>query len=282
MGASTATPVSPALTAWLLEQAAAGCGPVELLRAMRASGWDEASARLALAQTLPGLPAPMATVAAPAGPAPVVSPGATQIELGEQVVQLQFSLALPRVVSLAGFLSDAECDELMALAGPRLSRSETVVGETGGSEVNGARTSDGMFFARAENPLCLRIEQRIADLLHWPVSHGEGLQVLRYRPGAQYLPHHDYFDPAQPGSASVLARGGQRVGTLLIYLNTPEAGGATLFPDVGLEVMPRKGHALFFSYPQPEAATLTLHGGAPVIRGEKWVATKWLREREFS
>jgi prolyl 4-hydroxylase len=38
---------------------------------------------------------------------------------------------------------------------------------------------------------------------------------------------------------------------------------------------------VFFSYHAPHVSTKTLHGGAPVLEGEKWVATKWLREREF-
>ncbi len=90
-----------------------------------------------------------------------------------------------------------------------------------------------MFFERGEAPLIQRIEQRIAALLHWPVEKGEGLQILRYRPGAQYRPHFDYFDPAQPGTAAVLKRGGQRVGTLIMYLHVPQGGGGTVFPDVG-------------------------------------------------
>ena len=172
-------------------------------------------------------------------------------------------------------------DALVAAAAPRMSRSETVVHQTGGNEINAARTSQGMFFGRGESPLCQRIEARIAALLNWPVVNGEGLQVLHYRPGAEYKPHHDYFDPAQPGMAAVLARGGQRVGTLVIYLNTPDQGGGTTFPDVGLEVGPIKGNAVFFSYDRPQAATRSLHGGAPVLAGEKWVATKWLRAGEF-
>jgi len=160
-------------------------------------------------------------------------------------------------------------------------RSETVVNETGGNEVNAARTSDGMFFGRGESALCQRIEARIAALLNWPLVNGEGLQVLHYRPGAEYKPHHDYFDPAQPGMAAVLKRGGQRVGTLVMYLNTPLQGGGTVFPDVQLEVAPIKGNAVFFSYERAHASTRTLHGGAPVIAGDKWVATKWLREGEF-
>jgi hypothetical protein len=130
-------------------------------------------------------------------------------------------------------------------------------------------------------PDITRIEQRIATLLRWPVSHGEGIQVLRYRPGAEYLPHFDYFDPVHPGSMPVLARGGQRVGTLVMYLSAPVRGGATTFPAVGLEVAPVPGSAVFFSYDRPDASTGTLHGGAPVLEGEKWVATKWLREGEF-
>jgi prolyl 4-hydroxylase len=153
---------------------------------------------------------------------------------------------------------------------------------TGGSEVNAARTSDGMFFERGETLLIARLEQRIAMLLQWPAVNGEGLQILRYRPGAEYRPHHDYFDPAHAGTATILKRGGQRVGSLVMYLNTPKAGGATTFPDVQLEVAPIKGNAVFFSYERAHASTRTLHGGAPVIEGEKWVATKWLREGVFT
>jgi prolyl 4-hydroxylase len=80
----------------------------------------------------------------------------------------------------------------------------------------------------------------------------------------------------------VLKRGGQRRATLLMYLNTPERGGATIFPDLRLQVAPTKGCAVFFSYDRPHESTGTLHGGAPVLQGEKWVATKWLREGVFA
>jgi prolyl 4-hydroxylase len=185
------------------------------------------------------------------------------------------------VVVLANLLSDEECDGLIAAARPRIARSLTVETQTGGEAVNADRTSSGMFFRRAETELVARIETRIARLLRWPLENGEGLQVLHYQPGAQYKPHYDYFDPAAPGTPTILKRGGQRVGTLVMYLNTPERGGATTFPDVGLEVAPQRGHAVFFSYDRPHPATRTLHGGAPVLAGEKWVATKWLRQAEF-
>jgi prolyl 4-hydroxylase len=68
---------------------------------------------------------------------------------------------------------------------------------------------------------------------------------------------------------------------LIVYLQAPERGGATTFPDVHLDIAPIKGNAVFFSYDRPHPLTRTLHGGAPVLEGEKWVATKWLRERRF-
>ena len=83
----------------------------------------------------------------------------------------------PRVVVFGGLLSDAECDQIVALAGPRMARSETVDNATGGSEVNAARTSRGMFFERGEMGVIDRVERRIAALLGWPMENGEPLSA---------------------------------------------------------------------------------------------------------
>jgi len=286
-------PVTEELRRWIVAQAEAGCRPDDVLSAMRASGWDEAVACAALEKTLldhlaargaplPALAPAAAPLDAPAMPGLGLQGGAARVQAGGREVDVLTSLQLPRVVVFGQLLSDEECTALMALAAPRLARSETVDNATGGTEVNPARTSEGMFFERGEAPLIARIEQRIADLLQWPVAHGEGLQILRYRPGAEYRPHHDYFDPVHPGTERILQRGGQRVASLVMYLNTPEGGGATTFPDVGLEVWPVRGNAVFFSYDRPHPDTRTLHGGAPVTVGEKWVATKWLRQGVFT
>ncbi|HRC38386.1 MAG: 2OG-Fe(II) oxygenase [Rubrivivax sp.] len=277
------------LRRWIVAQTEAGCRPEDVLAAMHDSGWAEAVAAAALEQTLRERLAELDAetgAAAPAAraskvPEPDLAGAPAVLLAGGRQVRVLATLQRPRVVVFGGLLSDDECRGLMALAEPRLLRSETVDNATGGSEVNAARTSDGMFFERGEAPLITAVEQRIAELLRWPLDHGEGLQVLRYRPGAQYRPHHDYFDPAHPGTARILQRGGQRVGTLVMYLNAPEGGGATTFPDVGLEVAPVRGNAVFFSYDRAHPATGTLHGGAPVTAGEKWVATKWLREGVF-
>ena len=47
--------------------------------------------------------------------------------------------------------------------------------------------------------------------------------------------------PREPGTPAILKRGGQRVATLIIYLFEPEAGGATVFPDLEVRVAPVRG-----------------------------------------
>lgn len=282
---STGQTITQELRAWIIAQAGAGVSAPALIAAMLKSGWNEDLAVDAIEQVLrthvdkaaqqQGWPAAVPVPEPALGDAPLF------IDLGDQRVEVLMTLASPRVVLFGSLLSPEECEMLMAAAGPRMQRSLTVQKNTGEGEVNRERTSDGMFFTRAETPAIARIEERIARLLNWPVQNGEGLQVLHYQPGAEYKPHYDYFDPEQPGTASILARGGQRVGTLVIYLNNPAKGGGTIFPDVHLEVAPRQGNAVFFSYERPHPSTRSLHGGSPVIEGEKWIATKWLREREF-
>ena len=285
-------PVTAELRRWIIAQAVAGHPPDIVLDAMKASGWDEAVALDALETTMRAHLASAANGAValadddaggPARPVPggAIAAGTPSVRAGDCDVRVVMAMASPRVVVFADLLSADECGEIIALARARLTRSETVETVTGGSAVNAARTSDGMFFTPAEFPVCARLEQRLAALVDWPLENGEGLQVLRYRPGAEYRPHYDYFDPAEPGTPTILKRGGQRVASIVCYLNTPEAGGATVFPDVGLEVAPVQGNAVFFSYDRPHPSTRTLHGGAPVTAGEKWVATKWLREGRF-
>jgi len=275
--------VTPELREWIVAQAAAGHSPEVVVEAMRVSGWEEGVARTALAAELGEKAAASVAAAAPARPLPGrhISVERPRVPAGDREVEVLMAMSHPRVVVFGDLLSAEECAELIELASRRLSRSETVATRTGDSEVNEARTSDGMFFLPAEFPVCARLEARLARLLDWPLENGEGLQILRYRPGAEYKPHYDYFDPAEPGTPAILKRGGQRLASIVCYLNTPEAGGATVFPEAGIEVAPVRGNAVFFSYEQPHPSTRTLHGGAPVLAGEKWVATKWMREGRF-
>ena len=277
--------ITPELRQWIVEQAQAGHSAEVVLRSMMASGWTEDVAIQAMESTLRGhlehqavergLPAAVTV------PDPAIDEAPLYLDAGDRQVCVLQAMYNPRVVVFGGLLSDEECAALIEMATPRLARSLTVETKSGGEEINADRTSNGMFFQRGENDLIRRVEARIARLVNWPEENGEGLQILHYRPGTEYKPHYDYFDPREPGTATILKRGGQRVGTVIMYLGEPEKGGGTSFPEVHLEVAPKRGNAVFFSYDRPHPSTRSLHGGTPVLAGEKWIATKWLRERKF-
>lgn len=275
--------VPPQTIEWIVEQARNGHPPETLLKPLIDNGWDEDGAIDAVEQAMRGyLDAHARDSGLPPSvpvPSPIELNGASVLDAGDRQVHVLANMLLPRVIVFGGLLDVAECDELMELSRATLKRSTVLDAETGGDQVHDDRTSAGTHFARGGNALVSRIEARIATLLDWPVENGEATQILRYGVGAQYKPHHDYFDPDWSGSAGPLKRGGQRVASLVMYLNTPEHGGATTFPEVNFEVAAVKGNAVFFSYDRPHAMTRTLHGGAPVLAGEKWIATKWLRER---
>jgi prolyl 4-hydroxylase len=265
--------ITPQLREWIVSQAQAGFTADVVLKSMLDSGWQEEVAIEAMESTLRDhlqktqpdqlLPPALAV------PVPAVLDAPLYIDAGDRRVSVLSVISEPHIVVFGNVLSDEECEALIEGAKPRLARSLTVETKTGGEELNADRTSNGMFYARAENELIARVERRLAQLVNWPLDNGEGLQILHYRPGAEYKP-------------TILKRGGQRVATVIMYLHEPEKGGGTVFPDVKLEVAPKRGNAVFFSYSRPHPASKSLHGGAPVIAGEKWIATKWLREGKFA
>lgn len=205
-----------------------------------------------------------------------------QIIVDGRVCSVMFEMKLPRVVMVDNFISNTECEELVNLAEPKINRSLVVDRENvGKSKLDSVRTSSGMFFAKRENALITELENRIANFTNWSVENQESFQILNYKPGEEYKPHNDYFDENTEAGRVITKRGGQRVGTVILYLNNCPEGGGTIFPESGLELKPIKGCAVFFGYPTHNKASKTLHGGSPVITGEKWIAVKWLRQREF-
>jgi prolyl 4-hydroxylase len=277
--------LTPELSRWIAEQLARGCDPEDMVQALVTVGHEERFARTALANALPD-----ASVRALSEEAvrPVPEPledalaGGTHVIASlDREVKVIARLNKPRLLVFEGVLSDAECAALIEESKPKLERSRTVDRVSGGTELNAARTSEGTYFHHTESDLLVRINRRIAALTRWPLENGEPLQILHYERGAQYEPHFDYFDANDPGTAKLISQGGQRVATLIIYLNDPDAGGATIFPDIGLEIAAVRGNAVFFSYERAHPGTGTLHGGTPVTRGEKWIATRWMRERPY-
>lgn len=264
---------------WVIDNLTRGCSPQRMVEDMTRSTWDVEHAQLALDEGLGLLgktlnwKARIPTVANPAQPGLAASGYAVLCRIVK-----------PRAVLLDGLLSPQECAQLVDYAHEKgLNRSGVVDPTSGDSVAHAARTSSSVFFTRAETPLIDFFEQKLAAITGWPVSHGEGLQVLRYEHGQQYKPHFDWFDRTKPGAASHLARGGQRLATTVVYLSIAESGGGTFFPEAGIEVSPRIGGGIFFNnvdlLGRPDG--MSLHSGTPVIDGVKIVATYWQRESEF-
>ncbi|GAA0141601.1 protein modifying enzyme [Lithospermum erythrorhizon] len=205
----------------------------------------------------------------------------------------------PRAFVYKGFLTDEECNHLISLAKTELTRSEVADNESGESKLSEVRTSSGMFITKAKDPIVSGIEDKIATWTFLPKDNGEDTQVLHYESGQKYDPHYDYFSDELN-----IARGGHRIATVLMYLSDVEKGGETVFPEAeepprrrsveadedfsecgkkGVAVKPRKGDALLFFSLHPNAIPdpMSLHGGCPVIAGEKWSATKWIHVDSF-
>jgi prolyl 4-hydroxylase len=204
---------------------------------------------------------------------------ATRVDLGDRIGQIVGRHARNGIFYLRGVLSPEECDAMIEASAARI-RGSTVVDPTTGQFVpDHRRTSFGTHFERTATPVVAAVERRLARLSGLPEPNGEGLQILHYRVGGEYRPHFDYFDPATPGCALQLKHGGQRLLTIILYLNDVEGGGGTLFPELGLEFLPEKGAALMFASMTREGVLQpqSLHGGSPVVSGVKWIATRWIR-----
>jgi len=185
---------------------------------------------------------------------------------------------------LSGFLSDEECDHMIKIARPHLVASKVIDETNKGEAIDTRRNSRGYFVHNNwSDRILIGIEKRIAAITEMPMENGEDLHVLYYDVGGEYQPHYDYFNVATPGGAECVVRGGQRVASLIMYLNTPDAGGKTIFPRVNIFITPRKGDAILFYNCTPDGMVdpKSLHGGTPVIAGEKWIMTKWIRESAF-
>ncbi|KAI3953216.1 hypothetical protein MKX01_042211 [Papaver californicum] len=201
----------------------------------------------------------------------------------------------PRVVYFPGFASAEQCDHIIKKAKANLRPSSLALrkGETA-ENTKGIRTSSGTFISASEDPSGTlgHIEEKIAKATMIPRSHGEAFNVLRYEIGQRYLSHHDAFNPTEYGPQK-----SQRVASFLLYLSDVEEGGETMFPFenglnmnigydyeecIGLKVKPRRGDGLLFYslYPNGTIDQMSLHGSCPVIVGQKWVATKWIRDQE--
>jgi prolyl 4-hydroxylase len=290
--------ITPDLRHWILNNLDRGCADATLVASMVEQQFDPTIARslvhaFALARTQ-GVAPPEAGVditltlrEPPVRDAYIYEaprlPAGHHIHTHDRMIPVLMRLARPALAVLGAVLSAEECAQLIALARARLRASTVVDPASGRDSVAAHRDSEGMFFALNETPFIAALDRRIAEAMGCPIDHGEGLQVLRYGAAARSTPHFDFLVPQNDANRASIARSGQRVASMVVYLNDVVGGGETTFPELGLAVAPQRGNAVCFEYANSAGQLdhATLHAGAPVTSGEKWALTKWMRSRPF-
>lgn len=190
----------------------------------------------------------------------------------------------PGIWTHGKLLSSLECAWLRAHAANFLGASRVYDPQTGQAIANPIRTGKTACLDGALPGIFdLRMAERMAAAAGATPDRAEPLAVLRYEPDQEYKPHYDWL-----GSVSLardpLRHAGDRVFTVLAYLNTPETGGATYFPRLDIRIPALEGQGLVFSNVDSAGApeNLSQHCGEPVIAGSKWVASLWLREKPLA
>ena len=178
-----------------------------------------------------------------------------------------------------GFIPAHLCNAIIALIDAR--RRPSTVSDYNGDDA--FRTSETCDLDSAI-PVVADIERRIAEFVGLDPSHGEPIQGQRYAVGQEFKGHTDYFEPGGIDFYKFTSATGNRTWTAMIYLNEPEAGGATRFKTIDKIVQPETGKLLCWNNLRPDGSPnpSTIHQGMKVRAGTKYVITKWFRERPWS
>lgn len=185
---------------------------------------------------------------------------------------------LADLYAVGDFLTPIECGRLCAMI-DEVARPSSLheIGYESGFRTSYSGDLD------PEDSFVRSISRRIDDLLGLPSEVGEAVQGQRYLPGQQFKPHNDWFYTTEKYWQLEKKRGGQRSWTAMAYLNEVEEGGGTHFTEIGINIEPKPGVLLVWNNAKPDGSPNldTMHAGTPVIKGSKYVITKWYRTRKW-
>jgi prolyl 4-hydroxylase len=179
--------------------------------------------------------------------------------------------------AVADFLSEAECAALIKMIDAVARPSPVYEAEHASYRTSSSGDVD------PDSSFVQMIERRICDLMGIEQSWSETFQGQRYRPGEEFQGHYDWFNTTAEWWQAEDRGAGQRSWTAMCWLNTVEEGGATNFSRLGISFPPQPGMLLMWNNALPNGKPNfdTLHAGMPVVRGVKYVITKWFRTRPW-
>lgn len=176
------------------------------------------------------------------------------------------------------FLGREHCEALIALMQGHLRRSTISYNAAAGEPDQFFRRSQTADLSDLDSPVIREVDARICSALGVDPALAEPTQAQLYEVGDEFKAHTDYFEDYELERFSTAAWG-QRTWTFMIYLNEPDGGGDTAFPNIGLVVRPRTGLAVIWNSLRPDGTPnpYSLHHGTPVTAGWKAIITKWFR-----
>jgi prolyl 4-hydroxylase len=188
----------------------------------------------------------------------------------------------PLVCVFENFLSNKEVEHILAAAEPKLKQALVSAAKSG--VPSAGRSGSSCWIPQGFDEVIEELSLRIAEVVGNGLEYAESLQVIHYAESEQYAPHFDAWDKATERGQRCMHKGGQRMVTCLLYLNDVEEGGGTCFPNLDMEIRAEKGRMVLF-HNCHEGSTVrhpdSLHGGMPVLKGEKWACNFWFRELEY-
>ena len=146
------------------------------------------------------------------------------------------------------------------------------------------RKNSSHWLDKNSDPISLNLCKRIAKEIDCDWKHFENYQVIYYGENEEYKYHFDAYDKQYKEKyKKYCGERGNRLKTVLVYLNDVEEGGGTGFKNIngGTEVKPIKGRMVVFENVNKKNIIYkrSLHAGLPIIKGEKWAFNLWLREK---
>lgn len=207
---------------------------------------------------------------------------AVNVDAWRTGVEVHALLPDPPIRAFPKLVSPLVCDWLIGRARDRLGPAKIYDAVTGGPTSGDSRRNSAAEFGLVDVDLVLLlVRERLAAASGLDALAMHGPQILHYAVGERFTPHFDFLDPTFEGHARDIAGRGQRIATLLIYLNEGLEGGETDFPALGLRHRGGRGDGLMFMNVDGEGRPdrRTLHAGLPPTSGEKWLLSQWVRDR---
>ena len=188
----------------------------------------------------------------------------------------------PEIYTMDNFLTKEDCQHFIDISKDKFKRSIVADPKGGKGIISDGRTSDNTWIKHDYDSITFTVANKIANIVNMPLENAESFQVVHYDETQQYRQHYDgWKHDYSPKALKNMEKGGQRLKTALVYLNTVQEGGGTKMTKLNKTIIAEEGKLLVFNNTYKdshERHLLSEHAGTPVLKGEKYIFNLWFRE----